>query len=93
MLFYCGARTAGSSGFADGRHEVSLDSEQIEPAEAKPLWRNSVSVEQIQDSPPEEPFIKRSRKASFFMLLLFYNQILCKIKLVGYIGSKYDKHS
>ena len=50
FIFHGKTRTVGSSGFADGRHEVSPDSEQIEPAEAKPLRRNSVSVEQIQDS-------------------------------------------
>lgn len=33
---FCGTRTVGSSGFADGRHEVSPNSEQIEPAKAKP---------------------------------------------------------
>lgn len=36
-------------GFADGRSEASPDSEQIEHAVVKPLMRNSVSVEQIQD--------------------------------------------
>ena len=36
LKVFCGTRTVGSSGFADGRHEVSPDSEQIEPAEAKP---------------------------------------------------------
>ena len=36
--------------FADGRSEASPDSEQIEPTVAKPHRRNSVSVEQIQDS-------------------------------------------
>ena len=42
-----------SSGFADGMSERSEripDSEQIEPAVAEPLRRNSVSVEQIQDA-------------------------------------------
>lgn len=38
-----------SSGFADGRSETSPDSEQIEYTAVKPLIRNSVSVEQIQD--------------------------------------------
>ena len=56
LKVFCGTRTVGSSGFADGRHEVSPDSEQIEPAEAKPLWRNSVSVEQIQGSPTRGVF-------------------------------------
>ena len=41
----------GSSGFADGRHEVSPDSEQILLAGTKYRKQNSVSVEQIQDSP------------------------------------------
>ena len=40
----------GGSGFADGRSEASPDSEQIEPACAQHKVRNSVSVEQIQDS-------------------------------------------
>ena len=43
-----------TSGFADGRHEVSPDSKQIEHTETKFLLRNSVSVEQIQDR-REEP--------------------------------------
>ena len=45
-------RPFGESGFADGRHErkrVSPDSERIEPTGALLRWRNSVSVEQIQD--------------------------------------------
>ena len=33
----------------DDARSASPDSEQIEPAGAKPLRRNSVSVEQIQD--------------------------------------------
>ncbi len=37
-------------GFADGRSETSSDSEQIEQTATKLLMRNSVSVEQIQDS-------------------------------------------
>ena len=37
------------SGFADGRSEASLDSEQIEHVIAEQFMRNSVSVEQIQD--------------------------------------------
>ena len=37
------------SGFADGRNEVSPDSEQIEHTGTTSLLRNSVSVEQIQD--------------------------------------------
>ena len=40
----------GGSGFADGRREASPDSEQIEHTAVKPQMRNSVSVEQIQDS-------------------------------------------
>ncbi len=38
------------SGFADGRNEMSPDSEQIEHTAAKSQMRNSVSVEQIQDN-------------------------------------------
>lgn len=38
------------SGFADGRSETSPDSEQIEHTVAEAQMRNSVSVEQIQDS-------------------------------------------
>ena len=38
------------------------DSEQIEPAGAKPLRRNSVSVEQIQD---------RLRRTAFFEYIAF----------------------
>ena len=39
-----------NSGFADGRSIASPDSEQMTPAAAKPLRRNSESVEQIQDT-------------------------------------------
>ena len=53
------ART--TSGFADGRHEVSPDSEQIEHTETKFLLRNSVSVEQIQDR-REEPSRLKTKK-------------------------------
>ena len=63
-----GTRTVGSSGFADGRHEVSPDSEQIEPAEAKPIRRNSVSVEQIQDSPTRGAIKKKQALCLFFVL-------------------------
>lgn len=42
------------SGFADGRSETSPDSEQIEHTVAEAQMRNSVSVEQIQDSKAKE---------------------------------------
>ena len=37
------------SGFADGRHEVSPDSERNETTKPQAFCRVSVSVEQIQD--------------------------------------------
>ena len=37
------------SGFADGRHEVSPDSERNETTKLQAFCRVSVSVEQIQD--------------------------------------------
>ena len=43
----------GFSGFADGRHEVSPDSEEIEQTGTKCRKRNFPSVEQIQDSGSE----------------------------------------
>ena len=43
-------RAGQDSGFADGRSVASPDSEQIEHTVAMPQMRNSVSVEQIQDS-------------------------------------------
>ena len=53
------------SGFADGRNEVSPDSEQIEHVIAEQFMRNSVSVEQIQDRVSEGrvrgPILIRSR--------------------------------
>ena len=62
-------------------NEVSPDSEQIEPACAKHRWRNSVSVEQIQDRAEggngefstEDPFIAsqpRQRLTSRAALIL-----------------------
>ena len=50
----------------DDAQSASPDSEQIEPAGAEPLRRNSVSVEQIQDGVPYK--IKRPPKVVF----LFY---------------------
>ena len=47
-----GGALPSSSGFADGRHEVSPDSEQMELTGTKYRKRHSVSVEQIQDNPP-----------------------------------------
>ena len=38
------------NGFADGRNEISPDSEQIEHTVTESQMRNSVSVEQIQDN-------------------------------------------
>ena len=38
-----------ASGFADGRHEVSPDSERNETTKPQAFCRVSVSVEQIQD--------------------------------------------
>ena len=50
-----------TSGFADGRHEVSLDSEQMEQTATVLLLRNSGSVEQIQDR-REEPSRLKTKK-------------------------------
>ena len=49
----------------DDAQSASPDSEQIEPAGAKPLRRNSVSVEQIQDG---VPYKKRPLNAVFFYI-------------------------
>ena len=51
-----------SSGFADGRHEDSPDSEQMEQAATVLLLRNSGSMEQIQDR-REEPSRLKTKKA------------------------------
>ena len=51
-----------TSGFADGRHEVSPDSEQMEQTATVLLLRNSVSVEQIQDRREEEPSRLKTKK-------------------------------
>ena len=48
----------------DDAQSASPDSEQIEPAGAEPLRRNSVSVEQIQDGVP----YKKKRTLGFFFL-------------------------
>lgn len=65
------ARIANSEfgGFADGwseRMRTNPDSEQIEPSVAKQLWRNSVSVEQIQDKPRRS--LTRSTQDSLVVL-------------------------
>ena len=49
VLFLSSSPQRGGE-FADGRRESSPDSEQIEYTVAKQHVRNSVSVEQIQDS-------------------------------------------
>ena len=59
---------SGSSGFADGRHEVSPDSEQILLAGTKYRKQNSVSVEQIQDSPAVDTI----KQTMTFCYRLFY---------------------
>ena len=51
-----------TSGFADGRHEVSPDSEQMEQTTTVLLLRNSGSMEQIQDR-REEPSRLKTKKA------------------------------
>lgn len=53
-----------TSGFADGRHEVSPDSEQMEQTATVLLLRNSGSVEQIQDR-REEPSRLKTKKEPF----------------------------
>lgn len=53
-----------TSGFADGRHEVSPDSEQMEQTATVLLLRNSESVEQIQDR-REEPSRLKTKKEPF----------------------------
>ena len=59
-----------TSGFADGRHEVSPDSEQMEQTATVLLLRNSGSVEQIQDRREEPSRLKTKKepsKGSFIM--------------------------
>ena len=59
-----------ASGFADGRHEVSPDSEQMEQTATVLLLRNSGSVEQIQDRREEPSRLKTKKepsKGSFIM--------------------------
>ena len=51
-----------TSGFADGRHEVSPDSEQMEQTATVLLLRNSGSVEQIQDRREEPSRLKTKRE-------------------------------
>lgn len=53
-----------TSGFADGRHEVSPDSEQMEQTATVLQLRNSGSVEQIQDR-REEPSRLKTKKEPF----------------------------
>lgn len=55
-----------TSGFADGRHEVSPDSEQMEQTATVLLLRNSGSVEQIQDRREEPRNKKRTLKGFFY---------------------------
>ncbi len=50
-----------TSGFADGRHEVSPDSEQMEQTATVLLLRNSGSVEQIQDRREEPSRLKQKK--------------------------------
>ena len=54
----------------DDAQSASPDSEQIEPAGAKPLRRNSVSVEQIQDESLHAHF-KRQDKKIILSFILF----------------------
>lgn len=59
-----------TSGFADGRHEVSPDSEQMEQTATVLILRNSGSVEQIQDRREEPSRLKTKKeplKGSFIM--------------------------
>ena len=59
-----------TSGFADGRHEVSPDSEQMEQTATVLLLRKSGSVEQIQDRREEPSRLKTKKepsKGSFIM--------------------------
>ena len=58
-----------TSGFADGRHEVSPDSEQMEQTATVLLLRNSGSVEQIQDRREEPSRLKTKKTLKGF----FYN--------------------
>ena len=53
-----------TSGFADGRHEVSPDSEQMEQTATVLLLRNSGSVEQIQDRREEPSRLKTKKEPS-----------------------------
>ena len=58
-----------TSGFADGRHEVSPDSEQMEQTATQLLLRNSGSTEPIQDrrEEPSRSIKKEPLKGSFIM--------------------------
>ena len=74
-FLYCPVSLQGSfimagttSGFADGRHEVSPDSEQMEQTATVLLLRNSGSVEQIQDR-REEPSRLKTKKSPQRVLL------------------------
>ena len=67
-------RPLRESGFADGRHEcqrVSPDSERIEPAGALLRWRNSVSVEQIQDREEFQVELRRNLEIRVRGLFLY----------------------
>ena len=62
-----------TSGFADGRHEVSPDSEQMEQTATVLQLRNSGSVEQIQDRREELSRLKTKKEpfeGSFIMAAL-----------------------
>ena len=67
-----------SSEFADGRRNevASPESEQIEPAGAKPHRQNSVSVEQIQD---------RLRRTAFSVLIAFL-RLSCLRAITNYFN-------
>ena len=56
----------GFSGFADGRHEVSPDSEEIEQTGTKCRKRNFPSVEQIQDKSPRRHLNFSARKIRLY---------------------------
>ena len=59
-----------TSGFADGRHEVSPDSEQMEQTATVLLLRKSGSVEQIQDRREEPSRLKTKKEPlnGFFLI-------------------------
>lgn len=89
-------QNAENSGFADGRNEVSPDSEQMKTAEAEPRSLNSVSVEQIQDNNSwgcNSPFIlKRFNMATITINNIEYNSYASVEEADQYLNVKYGSN-